>query len=66
MIKNIQPIPKIPSNLAATNAMPGSLIASAKVWDVTSIPPTLMVSVERNPERLPEPYWILNSVPFLT
>ena len=31
--------PKIPSNLAATKAIPGSLMASAKVWLTTSMPP---------------------------
>ena len=49
-------VPKIPSNLAATKAIPGSLMASAKVWLTTSMPPVLTVSVERNPDKLPEPY----------
>lgn len=31
-------IPRIPSNLAATKANPGSLIASAKVCPLTSSP----------------------------
>ena len=57
------PIPKIPSNLAATNAIPGSETASAKVWSLISTPPKETVSVDRNPERLPEPYLISNLDP---
>lgn len=32
------PIPKIPSNLAATNAKPGSLTASPNICDLTFSP----------------------------
>ena len=43
------PIPRIPSNLAATKAIPGSDKASAKVWSVTHTPAIHVVSIERNP-----------------
>ena len=35
-----KPIPRIPSNLAARNVSPGSLVASAKVWSFTASPAT--------------------------
>lgn len=34
-------MPKSPSNLAAMKATPGTFVASAKVWSLTAIPPTL-------------------------
>ena len=57
-------MPRIPSNLAATKAMPGSESASAKVCSLMSTPPKETVSVDRNPDRLPDPYRISKSVPF--
>eukprot|EP01139_Manchomonas_bermudensis_P014854 Amastigsp_a509022_512.p5 type:complete len:116 gc:universal Amastigsp_a509022_512:640-987(+) len=56
--------PRMPSNLATTNVMPGSFVASANVCCEMSRPPIDMSSVERNPVRDPVPYWIANEVPF--
>jgi len=35
--------------------MPGSLKASANVWSVTETPANVTLSVERNPDKLPDP-----------
>lgn len=57
-------IPRMPSNLAATKAKPGSLSASAKVCSFTANPPIVTVSADKNPLRLPDPYCIAKAVPF--
>jgi hypothetical protein len=31
-------------------------MASAKVWLMTSMPPVLTVSVDKKPDKLPDPY----------
>ena len=53
-------MPRIPSNFAATKSIPGPGIASAKVGSTISTPPKETVSVYKNPERLLDPYLILN------
>ena len=53
-------MPRIPSNFAATKSIPGPDIASAKVGSTISTPPKETVSVYKNPERLLDPYLILN------
>lgn len=50
--------------LAVTKAMPGSFTASAKVWSTMVRSPRVTLSVERKPEREPEPYWMAKAVPF--
>ena len=60
------PRPMMPSNLPATNAIPGSFTASAKRTLGTETSPTVTVSCETHPESDPDPYWMLKSVPFLT
>ena len=51
-----QPMPRMPSNLEKRNAMPGSLVASAKTWFLISSPAHVTVSDDRNPESDPLPY----------
>ena len=56
-------MPKMPSNLAAMKATPGSLVASAKVWPGTVRSPIVSTSVDRKPDSAPVPYWMANAVP---
>ena len=49
-------ITKMPSNLAATKARPGSLVASAKVCCCTSRLPNVKMSLLRKPDKDPLPY----------
>ncbi len=54
---------RMPSNLAATKARPGSLVASAKVWFCTFRLPRDSTSVLKKPDSDPLPYWMAKSVP---
>lgn len=54
----------MPSNLAATKASPGSLVASANVCSFTCSSPRVSSSSLKKPDRDPLPYWMANSVPF--
>ena len=50
-----KPKPRMPSKWAATKAMPGSLMASAKIWFFTVTPPRVTTSSDTMPVSEPEP-----------
>ena len=54
----------MPSNWAATNAIPGSFTASANSWSWTSRVPKVSLSELMNPSSEPLPYWMANWVLF--
>ena len=56
---------RMPSNLPAMKASPGSLVASAKVWCLIARLPRATVSVLKKPDRAPLPYSISKVVSFL-
>ena len=62
--RRMRPHTRMPSNLAATKASPGSLVASAKIWCSTSSCPNFRLSWLKKPDSEPLPYWMANSVPF--
>ena len=56
---------RMPSNLPAMKARPGSLVASAKVWCRTARLPRVTVSVLKKPDSAPLPYSISKVESFL-
>lgn len=60
------PMPMIPSNLAKTQANPGSLVLAANVTFLASRPPRWKVSLANFPSSFPDPYCISKGSSVLT